>query len=142
MMYIVNVHHICYVYVMYENICYVCHLKLLFTSTVESYSFFSPPITALHLSHCSSLSFNSWLYTCCHSWNRRTSSKQHRRVATGASLQKTTCCGGRNAGKKVSLTVCNRCRQTDTMRSPSGSSLKRLLCLKLWLFLFGKLHFY
>lgn len=28
---------------MYENICYVCHLKLLFTSTVESYSFFSPP---------------------------------------------------------------------------------------------------
>lgn len=53
-----------------------------------------------HLSH--PPPFYSWLCTCCRSWNRRTSFKQPRRVATGASWQKTTCCGGRSAGKKVS----------------------------------------
>lgn len=36
---------------MYENICYVCHLKLLFTSTVESYSFFFPPPLLLYTFH-------------------------------------------------------------------------------------------
>lgn len=55
-----------------------------------------------HLSHSSPLSFNSWLCTCCRSWNRRTSSRRPRRVATGAFSQKTTCCGGRSAGRKVS----------------------------------------
>lgn len=47
---------------------------------------------------------------CCHFWNRRTSSKRHRRVATGASWQKTTCCGEKSAGKRVSLKALERCQ--------------------------------
>lgn len=74
-------------------------------------------------SHSSPLSFNSWLCTCCRSWNRRTSSKQPRRVATGASWQRTTCCGGRNVEKKVSL---------DGRHASAASPDAVRACIRFW----------
>lgn len=84
----------------------------------------------LNLSHVLSSSVHSLLCMCCHFWNRRTSSKPPRRVATGASLQKTTCCGERNAGRKVSLR--NKMQTAWSMQSRATAELKELVVSRIF----------
>lgn len=88
----------------------------------------------LHLSPSPPMSFNSWLCMSCHSWNRRTSSRQPRHVDTGASWQKTTCCGGRNARKRVSLNFKQRqSLSRNCLRLQSQScGCARLECALTW----------
>lgn len=93
---------------------------LLYTPAAAHNGSFLYLLFHLHLSCSSPSSVNSWLCMCCRSWNRRISSKRPRRVATGASWQKTTCCGGRNAGRKVSLQSLQQL-QTDDMQAPRGA---------------------
>lgn len=94
----------------------------------------------LHLSPSPPMSFNSWLCMSCHSWNRRTSSRQPRHVDTGASWQKTTCCGGRNARKRVSLNFKQRHRVTQQELSEAAVTVLWLCSIRVCLNLETKIN--